>query len=145
VARALEFLAGPPEPALVLIHDAARPLVGRDVVERAVVAARRCGAAVVAAPTTDTTATCTAGRLGAVLDRSELVNIQTPQAFGYSLIREAHRRATEEGITDATDDASLVLRLGHDVAVVPGPATNIKITSPADLELARLLLSREHS
>jgi 2-C-methyl-D-erythritol 4-phosphate cytidylyltransferase len=140
--RSLEVLARPAGPDLVLLHDAARPLVPAEVVEAAILAARAHGAAVVAAPSVDTIATTNAGFLDGVLDRSVLVNIQTPQAFRYSLIRDAHRRALEDGISDATDDAALVLRLGRRVAVAPGPATNIKITCQEDLELARVLLSR---
>lgn len=142
----LDALAHPdPHPAppdLVLLHDAVRPLVPPGVIQSSLDAAREHGAAVVAAPTVDTIAATNAGFLGTVLDRSALVNIQTPQAFRYGLIREAHRRAADEGITGASDDAALVLRLGHRVAVVPGPPTNIKITSTADLELARLLVAR---
>ena len=132
----------PTPPDLVLLHDAVRPLVPPEVIQSSLDAAREHGAAVVAAPTVDTIAATNAGFLGTVFDRSALVNIQTPQAFRYGLIREAHRRAADEGITGASDDAALVLRLGHRVAVVPGPPTNIKITSPADLELARLLVAR---
>ncbi len=129
----------PAPPDLVLLHDAVRPLVPPGVVQTSLDAAREHGAAVVAAPTVDTIAATNAGFLETVLDRSTLVNIQTPQAFRYGLIRDAHRRAADEGVTGASDDAALVLRLGHRVAVVPGPPTNIKITSAADLELARLL------
>ncbi len=143
VQRSLAILADPVEPDLVLIHDAARPLVPVEAIASSLDAAREHGAAVVAAPAVDTIATWNEGQLDAVLDRATLVNIQTPQAFRYGLICEAHRRASEEGITDASDDAMLVLRLGHQVVVVPGPVTNIKITSPMDLEFARLLLARE--
>jgi 2-C-methyl-D-erythritol 4-phosphate cytidylyltransferase len=104
--RSIEALAHPAEPDLVLLHDAARPLVPAQVVEAAILAAREHGAAVVAAPSVDTIATTSAGFLDAVLDRSVLVNIQTPQAFRYD------------------------------------PVTNIKITCPEDLELARVLLER---
>ena len=141
--HALAALAGPEAPAVVLIHDAARPLVPPDAVHAALLAARDHGAAVVAGPAVDTTAVSDAGFLTTVLERSALVCIQTPQAFRYDVICEAHRHAAEEGVTDATDDATLVLRLGHQVAVVPGPVTNIKITSAADLEFARLLLGRQ--
>jgi len=141
--RSLAALAEPEAPALVLIHDAVRPLVTPEVVEASLQAARAHGAAVVAAPAVDTIAISDAGFLNTVLDRSALVNIQTPQAFRYDLIREAHWHAAEENVTDATDDAALILRLGHQVAVVPGSPANIKITSAADLELARILVARE--
>lgn len=141
VARSLAGLAGPDEPGHVVIHDAVRPLATAELAEAALEAARQHGAAVVAAPTVDTVAARRGEWLETVLDRSTLLNIQTPQAFEYALIREAHERAARDGITAASDDAALVLRLGHGVAVVPGPATNIKITSPVDLELARLLLA----
>jgi len=140
VRRLLDAASDPEPPDVVLIHDAARPFVPADIVEAAIEAARRSGAAVVAAPTTDTVAAHRGGFLDRVLNRTELVNIQTPQAFRFDLIRDAHARALDDGLLDATDDSVLVLRLGHRVAVVPGPATNIKITTPLDLELARLLL-----
>jgi 2-C-methyl-D-erythritol 4-phosphate cytidylyltransferase len=139
--RSLAALAGPTEPDLVLIHDAARPLVPIETVEASLHAAREHGAATVAAPAVDTIATRIVDRLDSVLDRPALVAIQTPQAFRYALIRQAHEHAAKEGVTDAPDDATLVLGLGHQVVIVPGSPTNIKITSPVDLELARLLLA----
>jgi len=139
--RSLAALSGSTAPRFVLFHDAARPLVPPKTIKAALDAAESHGAAVVAAPTVDTIASTNAGFLDTVPDRSTLVNIQTPQAFRYDLIRDAHQRAIEDGICNASDDAALVLRLGGKVAVVPGPATNIKITSPADLELARLLIA----
>ncbi len=143
VARSLEALAGPDEPDHVVIHDAVRPLATVELAQAALDAARRHGAAVVATPSVDTVAVRSGEWLDAVLERSTLLNIQTPQAFRYGLIGEAHARAARDGITDASDDAALVLRLGHRVAVVPGPATNIKITSSVDFELARRLLAGE--
>ncbi len=141
VARSLEALAGPDEPDLVVIHDAVRPLATAELAQAALDAARQHGAAVVATPSVDTIAVRSGERIEAVLERSTLLNIQTPQAFRYRLICEAHARAAADGVADASDDATLVLRLGHRVAVVPGPATNIKITSSVDLELARLLFA----
>ncbi|MBN1916575.1 MAG: 2-C-methyl-D-erythritol 4-phosphate cytidylyltransferase [Verrucomicrobia bacterium] len=137
----LEAAAEPEPPDVVLIHDAARPFVPATVVEAATEAARETGAAVVAAPTTDTIASEQDGFLARVLCRTRLVNIRTPQAFRFDLIREAHARAFADGLENMTDDSALVLRLGQRVAVVMGPATNIKITTPLDLELARLLIA----
>jgi 2-C-methyl-D-erythritol 4-phosphate cytidylyltransferase len=143
VRRALETLSGHDEPEHVVIHDAARPLATSELVQSALDTAMRHGAAVVAAPSVDTIAIRSGEWLEAVLERATLVNVQTPQAFRYGLICEAHARAIRDGVADASDDAALVLRLGHRVAVVPGPAANIKITSSVDFELARRLLAGE--
>ncbi|MBI2460668.1 MAG: 2-C-methyl-D-erythritol 4-phosphate cytidylyltransferase, partial [Candidatus Rokubacteria bacterium] len=75
------------------------------------------------------------------VEREGLWTIQTPQAFRLSLLREAHARAEAEGV-QGTDDAVLVERLGHPVRLVTGLATNLKITRPEELELARALLRR---
>ena len=76
------------------------------------------------------------GAVTGTLDRSELVAVQTPQAFRVDLLREAHDKARRDGVT-GTDDAMLVERLGQEVRVVPGLAENIKITTPVDLRRAR--------
>jgi 2-C-methyl-D-erythritol 4-phosphate cytidylyltransferase len=140
VRRLLDSASADGPPELVVIHDAARPLVPADVASSAIEAARETGAAVVAAPCTDTIAVQQGGFLDRILDRTELVNIQTPQVFRFDLISEAHARAAKDRVVDATDDSALVLRLGHRVALVPGSPANLKITTAPDLELARVLL-----
>lgn len=125
----------------VCVHDAARPLcplrVFRDVLE----AARAHGAATAAIPQVDTTKRVADGAVVATIDRSDLVAVQTPQAFETGLIVEAHRRALAGGY-EADDDCSLVERIGHEVRVVAGDPHNFKVTRPQDLTLLRALVAR---
>jgi 2-C-methyl-D-erythritol 4-phosphate cytidylyltransferase len=125
---------------LILVHDAARPLVSRAVIDAVIAAAREHGAAVPAIPIPDTVKRVDGqGRLLETVPRDGLVLAQTPQGFRADLLRRAHAEAERQGAA-GTDDAALVERLGHHVVVVPGDPRNIKITAPGDLELARLLL-----
>ncbi len=121
----------------VLVHDGARPFVTRRLLEEALVAAQETGAAVPALPLSDTVKEVEGDVVVRTLDRSRLRAVQTPQAFRYDLLLEAHRRATAE----ATDDAALVEALGAAVRVFPGSPYNLKVTTPADLDLARALLA----
>lgn len=130
----------PEEADIVLVHDAARPLLDADVVERVIEGAAKGTGAVAAVPVTDTLKRVDGG--GRVLetpDRGPLWRAQTPQGFPRALLVEAHRRAEADGAT-ATDDAALVERVGGEVVVVLGSETNLKITRPSDLALARAIL-----
>lgn len=132
-------LAVAPDADVVVIHDAARPLVTDELVQ-ACIAAVEAGAdgAIAAAPVTDTIKEADdAGRVVRTLDRDALWSIQTPQAFRAAILREA---LDSKRIADATDDASLVEALGGDVRIVEAPARNFKITWPEDLERAESLL-----
>jgi len=127
----------------VLIHDAARALVGPDVIDR-VLEALAAGQAVMAAlPAGDTIVRVDpAGLVTAVSDRSMLRLAQTPQGFKLRIIRRAHDRAHTEGFSEASDDCSLVLRYKlAPVVTVLGDPSNIKITYPQDLAIAEALLS----
>lgn len=126
---------------VVLIHDAARPLVGRAVVDRVLAAAASGVGAVAAVPVVDTLKRAAEDRtvLG-TMDRSALWHAQTPQGFPRAMIAEACRRAAEDGFT-ATDDAGLVERYGGRVTVVEGDPKNLKITRPTDLAVAATLLA----
>jgi 2-C-methyl-D-erythritol 4-phosphate cytidylyltransferase len=124
---------------VVLVHDGARPLVTAEIIERVVEAAVEHGAAVPAVPVRDTIKRVEGDRVLETLNRDELRAVQTPQGFRYDLLVQAHERAREEGFY-GTDDATLVERLGHPVAVVPGSPENLKITTPEDLLLAEALL-----
>jgi 2-C-methyl-D-erythritol 4-phosphate cytidylyltransferase len=124
----------------VVIHDGVRPFVTREQIEACVSAAKQNGACILAVPAQDT--------LKQVKDDSTLIDTtlarhnvwlaQTPQAFTYALIRSAHERAHEDGVT-GTDDAMLVERISHPVRVIPGSRMNFKITTPDDLALAEAL------
>lgn len=138
VRHALAAVA--PSVQFVLVHDAARPLVPQEVTAR-VISALRGGAAVVvpAIPVADSLRQVVdAGSMP--VDRSGLRAVQTPQGFRKDLLVEAHRREPD---ADATDDASLVERIGVPVILVEGAALAFKITTPIDLMLAEVLLRDE--
>ena len=123
----------------VIIHDGARPLVTEALIESGLEAAKETGAAVAAVPVTDTIKLASDdGFILGTPPRHSLQAVQTPQVFRFDIITEAHRRA--EGM--ATDDASLVERLGYRVKLYMGSYDNIKITTPGDLALAKILVQR---
>ena len=129
-----------PEADVFVVHDAARPLVTAELVERCLAALDGFDGAIAAAPMTDTVKE--AGRDGRVLrtlDRSSLWAIQTPQVFRAKLLRRA-LDVEESVLASATDDASLVEAAGGSVRVVQAPPENLKITGPADLRLVEALL-----
>jgi 2-C-methyl-D-erythritol 4-phosphate cytidylyltransferase len=144
VRLALAAAGEGPGSELVLVHDAARPLLTAELIEATLVAGASEGvdAAIAATPVTDTIKQ--AGADGAVtrtLDRAGLWAVQTPQVFR----RGALRRALDvpgEVLVQATDDAWLVERAGGRVVVVPSSPENLKVTTPFDLDLAELLLAR---
>ena len=119
-----------------VIHDGARPLVTTELIERGLEAARETGAAVAAVPVTDTIKVAAKdGTVHQTPPRQNLWAIQTPQIFRIKIITDAYKKARE----DVTDDASLVEKLGHKVKLFMGSYDNIKVTTPADLELAEIL------
>jgi 2-C-methyl-D-erythritol 4-phosphate cytidylyltransferase len=124
----------------VAIHDAARPLVRAEDVSRVVRAALEHGAAILAEPVRDTIHRVAEGRIVATPPRAECFAAQTPQVFRCDWLREAYAKARADGVR-ATDDATLVARLGNPVRVIPGDAGNFKITSADDLARAEALLA----
>ena len=121
----------------VLIHDGARPFLTQDLIERGLDATRETGAAVAAVPVTDTIKRI--GENGLVIEtppRHQLGSVQTPQVFGFEIIKAAYKEVTDE----VTDDASLVEKIGYKVKLFRGSVDNIKITTPLDLQLAELLV-----
>jgi 2-C-methyl-D-erythritol 4-phosphate cytidylyltransferase len=127
---------------LIAIHDAARPLVRPDVVEAAIAAAERHGAAIVATPATDTVKRVHPdGWIESTSPRQHIWLAQTPQVFRADLIRAAHAQAAAAS-SPATDDAVLVEQLGARVYVVPGNPENRKITTPEDLRWAEWMLAQ---
>jgi 2-C-methyl-D-erythritol 4-phosphate cytidylyltransferase len=126
---------------VVLVHDAARPLLTPALIEDclAAIADGGCDAAIAAAPVTDTVKECDGETVVRTLDRSRLWAVQTPQAFR----REALERALDQDdeiVGAATDDAALVEALGGTVRLVRAPRENLKVTTPFDLRVAELLL-----
>ncbi len=133
VWRALQRV--PEDARFVVVHDAVRPFVTADLVER-VRAAAAGGAATCGMPVRDTVKRVTDGAVAATVPRQGLWLTQTPQAFARDLLWEAHDKARRDGFA-GTDDAVLVERLGMPVAMVTGLAQNLKITTPEDLRTAR--------
>lgn len=126
--------------SLVVIHDAARPLTPQRVLNGCIYAACRYGAAVAAVPAKDAIKTASDSFITGTPDRNLLYHAQTPQAFRFGLIYDAHSRAEADGFT-ARDDAELLERLGIPVRIVEGSFENIKITTPEDLRLAEYILN----
>jgi 2-C-methyl-D-erythritol 4-phosphate cytidylyltransferase len=131
---------------LVLVHDAVRPFVDLEIIANVIQAAERHGAAIAGLPAVDTVKQVDRTSEGAIvvatIPRARVVMAQTPQGFRYSVLKKAFDDAESDGY-QGTDEASLVERTGHEVAVVMGSPQNIKITTPADLELAEFFLSQE--
>ena len=124
---------------VVLVHDAVRPLVDREIINNIIDAVLKHGAAIAGVPAVDTIKlvdrSADFALITSTVPRERAVLAQTPQGFRLGLLRQAMSEATADGFT-GTDEASLVERSGHDVAVVMGSPRNLKITTPADLELA---------
>lgn len=147
VANALAQVA--PETEIVLVHDAVRPFVTVEQLDRLITEARERGAVILGIPAIDTVKEVKrerlpedVARITGTIPRERIVLAQTPQAFRYGLLREAFARAEADGVT-ASDEASLVERMGQDVYVVVGSQRNLKITRPADMDLARFYLDQE--
>jgi 2-C-methyl-D-erythritol 4-phosphate cytidylyltransferase/2-C-methyl-D-erythritol 2,4-cyclodiphosphate synthase len=128
-------------PDIVLVHDAARPFASRELIDRAILTAHRHDAAVPGTPVTDTIKVI--GNRSEVVstpDRASLRAVQTPQAFRFPLLLDAHRKAAAAGLHDFTDDGALAEWAGLPVHVFEGESGNIKLTHPADfLEAERRL------
>jgi 2-C-methyl-D-erythritol 4-phosphate cytidylyltransferase len=147
VAAALKQVAEGTE--IVLVHDAVRPFVTREQIARVIEEARSCGAAILGIPAMDTVKEVKRTSLPEdvalitmTIPRERVVLAQTPQAFRTKILQEAFARAEVDGVS-ASDEAGLVERLGQEVHVVLGSERNIKITKPADMELANFYLERE--
>lgn len=127
----------------VMIHDGARPLVSPVILEAGLMMAQEHQAAIAAVPVKDTIKQVEHGRITATLDRSQLWAIQTPQVFSFLLIHQAHHASIAD--EDMTDDATLLERLGHSVAIFPGSYSNIKITTQEDVLIAEAFLRGQQS
>jgi len=143
VLAGLETVA-PAAPDLVLIQDAARPFASVQLIERAIDAGRRHGAAAPGAPVVDTIAEIDAeGAIAGAPPRERLRAMQTPQAFRFALILDAHRRARAAGVADLTDDVAVARWAGHAAFVFPGERDNFKVTTSDDLRAAEARLTDE--
>ena len=124
---------------LVAVQDGARPLITEAVIDRTVRAAHTYGAAAPAIPVKDTIKVVRGGVVDHTPDRKTLNAVQTPQVFDFDLLRGALKKAKEDG-AEVTDDCSAVERLGMSIKIVEGDERNIKVTTPMDLHIAKLLL-----
>ncbi|MGE4064335.1 MAG: bifunctional 2-C-methyl-D-erythritol 4-phosphate cytidylyltransferase/2-C-methyl-D-erythritol 2,4-cyclodiphosphate synthase [Rhodospirillaceae bacterium] len=137
VRLGLEALAAR-APDLVLIHDAARPMVSRALIERVIAGLSAAESILPTMPVVDTLKRVVDGAVTATVDRAELVRAQTPQGFRFASILAAHRAAAGAALTD---DAAVMERAGHKVMTVPGEDTNIKVTTMDDLARLTAMLS----
>jgi 2-C-methyl-D-erythritol 4-phosphate cytidylyltransferase len=129
--------------AVVLVHDAARPLAPVELIDSVASAVRAGADAVVPGlPVTDTVKRVDGDVVTETVDRSALRSVQTPQGFRRTVLEEAHLDLSDGGITD---DAGLVERAGYSVIVVPGAEEAFKVTRPLDLVLAEAVLARQRS
>ena len=124
---------------LAAIHDGARPLITWQVIDRVVRAANSYGAAAPGIPVKDTIKVVTGGVVKETPERKNLYAIQTPQVFDIALLRAALKKAKDDK-AEITDDCSAVERMGMSVKIVEGDEQNLKITTPMDLSVAKLLL-----
>ena len=149
VSQALKHV--PDDAELVVVHDAVRPFVAVEHITRVIEEARRCKAAILGIPAMDTVKEVKRASLPedvalvtATVPRERVVLAQTPQVFQAQLLKDAFASAEEDGV-NASDEAGLVERLGLEVHVVHGSERNIKITKPADMELARFYVQSERN
>jgi 2-C-methyl-D-erythritol 4-phosphate cytidylyltransferase len=146
VANALAALPSAPDndDDIVLVHDAVRPLIDSQTIERTIAAIEKHGAAIVATPAIDTIKqverTADGALITATIPRELIVHAQTPQGARVSLLRRAFAEAAADGFT-GTDEASLLERANIPVYVVPGTSRNLKVTQPGDLEIAEFYLA----
>jgi 2-C-methyl-D-erythritol 4-phosphate cytidylyltransferase len=145
VANALAHASAEPDD-IILVHDAVRPFVTQEIITNVIEAAQRHGSAIAGWPAVDTVKQveriADGALIKATIPRASLVMAQTPQGFRYDILKKAFDDATADGFL-GTDEASLVERAGLPVVVVMGSPRNIKITTPADMELAEFYLKQE--
>lgn len=123
----------------VFVHDAARPFIDQEMVDALFLKAKKEGAAIVAIPAKDTVKRVRDEAVVETLYRPEVWQVQTPQAFRSTLLKEAYAKATEERYR-GNEEGELVERMGQPVSVIQGKTTNFKVTTPEDLELAKGLI-----
>jgi len=132
---------------IVLVHDAVRPFITPELIGRVITAAAKHGAAIAGMPAVDTVKQVDRTADGAIITstipRERVVMAQTPQGFRYEVLKKAFDEAQADAFI-GTDEASLVERSGHEVAVVMGSPQNIKITTPGDMELAEFYVKTKN-
>ncbi len=124
---------------IVVIHDAVRPFISKDLINESIVKARNCKAIEVSVPATSTIVETDGKYIKSIPDRRNLYYTQTPQTFDFELIYNAHKKAIKDNLLTATDDAQVALHAGHKIEILTGSYDNIKITTPKDYELAKII------
>lgn len=124
----------------VLIHDGARPMISTDLINSAIEEVKTKKALTVATKTIDTIKEVIDGKIVRTIDRAKLYNTQTPQAFEYNLIKNAHMKLYGQNFTD---DAGMLEDLGETVYILNGSYKNIKITTQNDIDIAKIYLAQE--
>jgi len=144
IYEALKCYATTNPDSIILIHDGIRPLVTGELIRNVAAASRKYGAAIACTPVTDTIKEVgESGKIISTPDRRTLWRAQTPQGFTYGVIKRAYDLAeADDCLGQATDDSVLVERLGIPVYIVRGSETNIKITTPSDLQIATAFQER---
>lgn len=127
--------------SVVLVHDGARPFIQMKSIKQLVETAYECGAAIIAVPVKDTIKKVKGLDVIETIERSSLWQVQTPQAFHFSILQQAHENANQNNFI-GTDESSLVERVGHSVKIVEGDYENIKLTTPEDLYFAEAILTK---
>lgn len=128
---------------IIVIHDAARPLISVQLLRQSIFEARKCGACIVGVPVRDTLKRINEeGLIEETVCRSRLWMAQTPQSFRFDILWKAHQEALKDGF-QGTDDSVLLERIGFAVKMIPGSVKNIKITYPEDLEMAEEWLAEK--
>ena len=143
VWNGIQAVQGAADDDIILVHDAARPLVSEKTILETIRVAEAKGAAIAAVPAKNTIKLCNAaGEVVETPDRSRLWEVQTPQGFRRDILVKANQQAVAEGFL-GTDDASLVERLGRKVHIVESDYRNIKLTTPEDMVIAKASLAAE--
>jgi 2-C-methyl-D-erythritol 4-phosphate cytidylyltransferase len=130
---------------IVVIHDGVRPFIQAAQINACIETARKADGCILALPVQDTLKRVgNGGMIEKTVERKALWMAQTPQTFRFKLIWRAHQKARQKNVV-ATDDASLIEHFGGTVQVIPGSNWNLKITTPADLDYARILINQSHA
>jgi 2-C-methyl-D-erythritol 4-phosphate cytidylyltransferase len=124
---------------IVIIHDGVRPFISHDLIERCITSAEKSGACITAIPVSDTIKKVKEGKIVTTIDRKDLFQAQTPQAFKYEILAESFNKAKDKNL-HFTDEAALVEWAGYEVYIVQGEKENIKITTQNDLLIAEKIL-----
>lgn len=142
IANGLKLV--PPETEIILVHDAARPLINLETIEKVIDAAEKFGGAIAAVPEKNTIKIIDSeGFVKSTPPRADLVAVQTPQGFKKEILLRAYEQAALDNFL-GTDDASLVERIGGKVKIVQSSYTNIKVTTPEDIQIAESFLRSEN-